>query len=333
MNEQITIQGQRISYTRTSIPVSKLKLDTQNPRLQYILRQRHGEIVDSEIDAMLWGKEAVKALAQSIMQNGGVREAIIVQSLPDGSYLVKEGNCRTVASRRLLAEYPSDGRFINIPAMVFQDNLSEECLAILLADMHVAGKIQWDAFEQAKYVYDLHTKFGKPYEWLAMNLRMSKSKIKHLLLSYQQTEDYLKKYPHESIRKFSRFVEALKKQVIRSKLLSDDTFKNQFYMWLREDKLTENHHIRELPKILENEEALERLNSGTFDDAYSVIIKNDPSLSSSLFGSVKTANDYLRKASITEINDLKGDSKKIEMLQDLKNAIQNLASIAKVELV
>lgn len=332
MKEQIVIQGQRISYTRASIPVSKCRLDTQNPRLQYTLRQLRHNITEQEIDVMLWEKEPVKALAQSIMQNGGVREAIIVQSLPDGDYLVKEGNCRTVASRHLLTEYPTDERFINIPAMVFHEDLSEECLAILLADMHVAGKIEWNAFEQAKYVHDLHTKHGKPYEWLAMNLRMSKSKIKHLLLSYQQTEDYLKKYPHESIRKFSRFAEALKKQILRNKLLSDSGFRDQFYLWLRDDKLTENHHIRELPKILENTEALNALNSNSFDAAYSVILKNDPSLSSSLFSSIKTANEYLRKASISEIKDLKTNPTKVQMLTDLLEAIQNLASIAKIEL-
>ena len=38
--------------------------------------------------------------------------------------------------------------------MVFDEELTEDDLAVLLADMHVTGKIRWDAYEQAKHVCD-----------------------------------------------------------------------------------------------------------------------------------------------------------------------------------
>ena len=46
----------------------------------------------------------------------------------------------------------------------------------MLADMHVAGKIRWDAYEQAKHVSTLYNVHGKTYDWLATHLRLSKSR-------------------------------------------------------------------------------------------------------------------------------------------------------------
>jgi len=65
-------------------------------------------------------------------------------------------------------------------------DLTEEDLAVLLADMHVSGKIRWDAYEQAKHVSDLFHAYGKTYEWLSNHLRLSKGKIKELLDAYQE---------------------------------------------------------------------------------------------------------------------------------------------------
>jgi hypothetical protein len=48
-----------------------------------------------------------------------------------------------------------------MPAKIFDEELTEEQLAVLLADMHVASKIRWDAYEQAKNVSDLLHDYGK----------------------------------------------------------------------------------------------------------------------------------------------------------------------------
>lgn len=331
---QTVIQGQAIPYSIASIPIEKCRLDPKNPRIQYVIAQRNPAtlITEAELEQLLWKKDSVKALAQSIQQNGGVRDHVIVLVLENGEFLILEGNCRATCLRHLSKEYPNDFRFSHIPAMIFQ-NLTDEQLAIFLAEIHVSGKIAWDAYEKAKSVFDLHTKYGKPYEWLAMDLRMSKSQIKHLLESYQMMEEFLHKYPTESIRKFSRFAEALKKKVLREKMEKDPVFKDTFFEWLKTDKLTDNYHIRELPKVLENPSALDALVKGTFDDAYAIILKSDPALESYLFSSIKSAIENLKGASLTEINELNSDSKKISMLQELYTATRDLASVSKVQLV
>jgi len=331
---QTVIHGHAIPYTMASIPIGKCRLDPKNPRIQYVIAQRNPTtlITEAELEQLLWKKDSVKALAQAIMQNGGVRDHVIVLTLDDGDFLILEGNCRATCLRHLSKEYPNDFRFSHLPAMIFK-SLTDEQLAIFLAQIHISGKIAWDAYEKAKSVFDLHTKYGKPYEWLAMDLRMSKSQIKHLLESYQMMEEFLNKYPTESIRKFSRFAEALKKKVLRERLEKDPVFKDTFFEWLKTDKLTDNYHIRELPRVLVNPSALDALVKGTFDDAYSIILKSDPALESYLFSSIKSAIENLKGASLTEINELNSDPKKISMLQELYAATQDLASVSKVQLI
>src|SRR5713101_4178589 len=178
MPDYLTIQGKNIPYSRTSVPTEECELDPSNPRIQFLIGQRAGSVSENELDELIWEKDPVKALAQSILQNGGVYEPIIVQRNGNGDkYLVREGNCRTVASRHLLEQHPGDARFMTMPGMVFDVDLTEEDLAVLLADMHVAGKIRWDAYEQAKHVHDLYQLYGKTFEWLSDHLRLSKSKI------------------------------------------------------------------------------------------------------------------------------------------------------------
>src|SRR5436190_18036075 len=140
--EAITIQGKQIPYTRERIPVEKCDLDPKNPRVQFLVGQVRN-IGQPELDELIWSKDSVRGLAQTIEQNVGVHEAILVQNVYDGRFLVREGNCRTVISRHLKEQ--GIPNFDTIPAMIFKDELTEEDLAVYLADIHITGKIQWDA--------------------------------------------------------------------------------------------------------------------------------------------------------------------------------------------
>src|SRR6202008_1159677 len=109
--------------------------------------------------------------------------------------------------------HPNDPRFKMMPAMIFDVELTEEDLAILLADMHGSGKIRWDAYEQAKHVSDLFNAYGKTYEWMSNHLRLSKGKIKELLDAYKATTEDLSLYPAPvNVRKFAFFHEVIKKK-------------------------------------------------------------------------------------------------------------------------
>jgi hypothetical protein len=333
MTESITLQGKNVPYKRTSVLVDQCELDPSNPRIQYLIGQRGGDISQNDLDGLIWEKDAVKALAQSIFQNGGVYEPIIAQR--DGDKLrVREGNCRTVACRHLLEQHPNDTRFMSMPAMIFDVDLSEEDLAVLLADMHVAGKIRWDAYEQAKHVHDLATVYGKTFDWLSNHLRLSKSKITELLSAYRATNEFLLAKPAPgNVRKFSLFHEVMKKKDLRQRFNEDLEFKRKMYEWISEGRITDSKQIRDLPMILDNPEATKALEEEGFDEAHTVLIRNDPSLESDLFWSVKNATEKLKKAPASDIQDLKeGNPQKLIMLRNLHRAIEDLATLAGIRL-
>jgi hypothetical protein len=323
------LQGKRIPYTRGIVTVETCELDPKNPRLQYLVGQRAGMVSENELDELVWAKDAVKALAQSILQNAGVYDPIIVQKNGD-RYRVREGNCRTVACRHLLEQYPNDGRFSTMPAMIFDVDLTEEDLAVLLADMHVSGKIRWDAYEQAKHVWDLFNVYGKTYDWLSNHLRLSKSKIKELLEAYRATNEYLTANPAPTnVRKFSFFYEVMRKKELRDKF-SEPAFKQRFHTWVRDERLVDAKQVRDLGRVLGSPEALKALEAEGYDQAIRVLMHNDPSL---VFWAVKNATEELKKAPASDIQDLKtGNVNKILMLRNLYRAIDDLATLAGVKL-
>jgi hypothetical protein len=333
MTESIVIQGKQILFERGTVPVAQCELDPRNPRIQYLIGLRAGQVSEPELEDLLWEKDAVKALAQSIQQNGGVYDSVIVQRLGD-RFRVREGNSRTVACRRLLNQFPNDRRFLTMPAMIFDVDLTEEDLAVLLADMHVAGKIRWDAYEQAKHVYDLFHVYGKTYDWLGNHLRISKSKIVELLAAYQATTDYLKIQPSpENVRKFSFFQELMRKKELRDRFNDDLEFRQKFNSWLTTNKITDSKQIRNLPMILADAEAAKILDTIGVAEATLVLQRNDPALESDLFRAVKHATELLKEAPASDVQDIRsGNPQKIIMLRNLHRAIEDLMTLAGVKL-
>lgn len=333
MSETIVIQGRNIPYTRGVVSVDECELDAQNPRIQFLVGQRAGAISESDLDELIWEKDPVKALGQSILQNGGVYEAIIVQR-KGPKFLVREGNCRTVACRHLLDQHPDDGRFKMMPAMIFDVDLTEEDLAVLLADMHVSGKIRWDAYEQAKHVSDLFNVYGKTYEWLSNHLRLSKGKIRELLEAYQAATEYLGLHPAPvNVKKFAVFHEVMKKKELRERFREDPRFKQSFHKWVSEERISDSKQVRDLLSILPNSEAVKALEQSGFEEAQKVLVREDPSLQSDAFWAIKQATDKVKTLPADDIQDLKaGNPQKIIMMRNLYRAIEDVATLAGVKL-
>jgi len=141
-------------------------LNPRNPRIQYLVGQRAGQFTETELEDFLWQKDAVKALSLAIKQNGGVYDSVIVQESVINSESGKEFQKRLLAAS-YLPNFRTTSDFRQCQLWFSNVDLTEEDLAVLLADMHVAGKIRWDAYEQAKHVSDLVIFMGKTYDWLS----------------------------------------------------------------------------------------------------------------------------------------------------------------------
>lgn len=337
--ESIVIQGKQVPFERGSIPLAQCELDPKNPRIQYLVGLQGGNVTQEQLDKMIWEKDKVKMLAQGIRQNGGTFDPIIVQRKRDAKgdeiYVVREGNCRRVVYSHLAAQHPSEGQWRTIPAMIFDVDLTEEDLAILLASLHVGGKIRHDAYEQAKQIFDLHHQYGKPYDWLSNHLMMSKSKIKQQLAAYEATQTFLATYPDPAnLRKFSMFEEVMKKKELRERFENEADFRRQFHQWLVQERLNDAKQVRDLPTILNHSEAVKVLEAQGYEEARKALVRDDPSLSSDLYWAIKNATEKIQSAGLMEMAELGGNMspQKVILVRNLYRAIQDLATMAKMKL-
>jgi hypothetical protein len=319
--------------TRELWPVDQLKLDPTNPRLGYTLRQhKKGPTAsDKELHKILWDLDSVKALYQSVYQNGGLLEDPVVR--PDGT--VVEGNCRTVVLRQLRQKYPDDERFKELFVRVLPPNVTEEQISLLLGELHIAGKIEWSAFDQAEYVWKMNRVFGKTYDFLATHLRWSRSKLFQKIMAYEETKAYLERTGDpQGNKRFSHFEEFMKKKPLRDRREQDPGFMEYFGKWIQEGKLTDSRDVRELPAILENEEALKKFEKDGLKAARQVLQAADPSLTSNLYSAVDQAANELAAISLLELDDLEGGNEvKLEKLQKLAKALKRIEEKAGVEIL
>ena len=336
VSDYIVLQGKQVPYTIERVPVDEVELDPRNPRIEYLLGQRFGPNAtqDDIVDA-LWEKDQVKALAQSIYANGGVREHIIVQRREDGTMLVREGNCRLTSSKKLKDTHKGDNRFESIPAHVFERELTEEDVIVLMADVHVAKKISWDAYTQAKNIHELHRLHGKPYEWLTNHLRIGRSKIAEYLAAYDAMTAFLQKHSDPKyINRFTLFHEMVRKKGLKDRYdTNDDSFRDSFFEWVANGRIHDPRHVRTLEMIVRDPEARKVLDAEGYDAAEKVMKGKDPTLGSDLFAVVKKATDALANTPMTDLQDLKaGHPQKTILLRNLSRAVEDLATMAGVKI-
>ena len=329
----IRLENQDFLLNRERVAVASLKLDPHNQRLGYQVKQwlsQQEEITDSALHSALWEIDAVKNLYQSILQNGGLIEDPIIR--PDRT--VVEGNSRTVCLRELKKKYPSDSRWQEVYVRVLPEGVTEDQVMTLLGELHIAGKIEWKAYEQAEYVWKMSKKLGKTYDYLSSHLRMSRSKIFQKIAAYEETNQYIQEsQDQQALSRFSFFEEFMKKKELRERRENDSAFMPEFRKWVAEGKFSGATDVRALPDILENTDALEAFRSGNMQSAQTVLNESDPSRNSDLYYAVEMATRQLQNTPLSEINDLrKGNSTKLAKLRALSTALQELRSMAGVEI-
>ena len=165
--QTIRLGNRDFQLERARVPISFLKLDPGNQRVSYLIRKRSLNATDADLHTLIWEMDPVKDLYNSIYQNGG----LIVEPIVQRDGLVVEGNCRTVCLRELAKRYPDDPRWREVYVQKLPAEVTDEQLTMLIGELHIAGKIEWRAFEQAEYVWKMNSLYGKTYDFLAAHLK------------------------------------------------------------------------------------------------------------------------------------------------------------------
>jgi hypothetical protein len=246
----------------------------------------------------------------------------------------EHGSCAIVVSHNPFGLVPlgfsEEPRRSKIRARVFPADLYPKLLAILLGEMHVAGKDEWSAFEQAAYVYGMNVDMGFCLEDIAANLRASKGTVKKLLDAYKlMSDEFLVKYPApQNVSKCSYFEEFYKK--IKK---PDRELELEFVDWVGKGKINEGMQVRHLPDILKHPAAKKALAESGHSASMHVLEAVDPSYTSKFFGAVDWMVEEFKKAPAEDIQAVReGDNARIEKLKSLHKALQGFAQIAGLNL-
>jgi len=333
--DEITLEGKKIRVWNVDLPLEEVELDQANPRIANtvdIANTEDGPALQKKLEEILWEDPDVRDLYRQIQINRGLIERIIVRQ----DRRVVEGNCRTVVYRKLHQNQPKEARWRFIPARVLPEDIADRDVAILLGEMHVAGKNTWSPFEKAGHVYRLHKDFALTQEEIAHRLRMSKSKINQLIRAFDVMKNkFLRQYPLSSnIRKFSYFEELYKKPQLRAWLERTPKAEDLFVEWVGTEKLSQGIHVRELTAIVENPEALRVMTDSGYTEAKRVLEEDDPALTSRLFRQMRDVTRALEQARIDDIQRVRktGNRAARRIVVDMSSALQHFLDLCGLDL-
>lgn len=301
-----------------------IKLDPNNPRFKHLEKK----LSDKEIEESIWKEPDTQELYNQILAAGGLYEMPVI----DHNKIVLEGNRRTVCLRVLkrrannndLSGYVPN-HFNKIKCRLLFKDANPTSVALFLATIHVKGKKEWNTFNRALYIYDLHNTYRLSYDTIAKNLGMGKITVIRMVDVYKATEGYGRKHPDDKqwYHKFTYFDELYKKRDLKE-FRNDPNNVIKFGDWVREEKFHDVRDVRDLPKIVGDMEALEALERTNIDGARKVTESKDPTIKSPEFKKLKDTIDVIRSFSRKELINTLKDSSRITLLRTLKNEVESL---------
>ena len=306
------------------VQLKKLKLDPRNVRFHHL----PGMLTDKEIEDRIWLENDTKALFREILASKGLTEPPMI----DSTFLTREGNRRVVCLRKLSerthnGEYPGfeEDWWDSVLCYVLEPGTPEKDIAILLGRVHVSGKKEWRALNQAAHLWELAEKHGLTQDDVRSLFSMSKVTVNRMIRAFQATTDYGKAFPEDKdwVAKFSYFYELYKRPKL-AEWADNNGNLALFSKWIVAGKLERGMDVRQLPDIIANPEALAAMDNGGVKSAVKVLARTDPSVESKFFGRVKDMIDALNEVPREELIAATSDDARRQALVNLRSTVDDV---------
>jgi hypothetical protein len=328
--QTISIDNQPVEVEHQRVPVGSLKLDSDNPRLRYLIRKLPHTPTTAELANMLLDQmDFADDLFKQIRDNGGIHDPVHV--LHDD--VVVEGNTRVACLLRLAQKQPGDPRWKRVPILRLPKSITPKQVAILQGNFHVQAKNKWKAYAKAEHLHYMHKTLRMPLGDIAKALGMQERIVERLIGQYEMmTSEVLPNVDIDrGIRLWSHVDEFFKREdlaAFREKKAS----RKQFAQFLVDGKIKKGADVRKLGKVVCNPRALEELAKNGLDSAVRVVTKSDPTIDSPAFKKVVDATNALRHLPRSDLERLRTEKKVQDLLRDLQRVLDDAASIAKFQL-
>lgn len=319
-----------------SLPIEKVKLDLDNPRIKQYLAI-YKEVTSESIALALSGSSGTelsskyRALRDSIKSNGGIFTPIIVNHITsDDSYIVIEGNTRLKFYQEFNEEEPG-GKWSKIIAIVY-DDMPEDTIHAIRLQAHMVGARDWDAYSKAKYLDYLYNEEKKPMKFLRDFCGGGESRILNLIQAYNDMNDYYLPACEEHEIDFDpqvfSYYEELQKNSAKDAIVVHGFDLNDFTKWVIDENLDNAQSVRKLARVLGEKEAREEFLKSNMTNAVKKLDMKEMDLKklskSNIFDLAKELTIKLRNIGLRESESLKNNPKyadKKDRLLDLKDEL------------
>ena len=180
VRDSIQLRGRTIPVKHLEIAQTSLRFYTENPRVHSVVRAEGASATQEQIQTTLCTTEHVKRLAKAIKRDGGLTDPVIVSGK---NMEVLEGNCRLAAYRLLASTEPL--KWSKIRCTVLPSDIGEDVIFALLGQYHINGKLPWQTFEQAGFLYRRFMVHKNDLETLAEEIGMSVKAVSHYISVYR----------------------------------------------------------------------------------------------------------------------------------------------------
>lgn len=250
---EMPIGKQTVTVTDTELKQSDLLFYAENPRVFSALHTLDEDSPSQEtIEKEMCKLDHVKTLRMSIEANGGLLEPVIVKG-----NIVLEGNCRLAAYRMLAKKDIS--RWSYIRCTVLPEDITEEQILSLLGTIHIIGRMDWNAFEKAGYLWRTQKKSRRPINAIADDLGMKVNDAKLSIKVYER----MRKEDDMQPRKWSHYFELLKNPAITNadEENPDMNIVDRVIEKIKNEDFSDAKDIRKIGTVIksQNEDALEVL--------------------------------------------------------------------------
>ena len=243
--------------------VSSIDYDTENPRIKKAL-EKYGDKLNAErIHFALRsasegerGTSSFLGLRDSIRACRGIQSPIVVTARGDRYHCV-DGNTRLAIYKQFLKEQPED-RWSQIKAIVLEDVTQVDIEKVRVA-AHMVGAREWPAYEKARYLHYLRNQEFMDFSEMVALCGGNKKDIERQIDAYHDMNEYYRDVVDDTafhIDRFSGFVE-LQKPGIKDAIFDAGLELTNFGEWIRDGNIYRLADVRQLPKVLADDEARE----------------------------------------------------------------------------
>lgn len=284
--------------------------------------------------ALLLGStsEACASLRESIRENKGIINPIVVNKRPDGSFVVIEGNTRLQIYRDF-KKNNVPGHWEKIRAIVY-DDLNDDSMHAIRLQAHLVGPREWGPYSKAMYLNHLDKVEHMPMTTLISFCggNSKATEIRNMIAAYNDMESFYRPLCDDDsqfdTRKFHGFVELQNRNILDS-LTAHGYSKVDFSQWIIDDRFNTLQDVRRIPEILNSKKASEIFFKENSREAKKILAIEEINLDQLKDVPYELLAQELSKRMINmgirEVNHLRDDcdySKKLESLENVYDDIQ-----------